>query len=200
MDKIISVEKKHLKRAGEMLSMAFYNDPVYKYFTPDDKARLNNSYKILFFVLQHGLKYGNITAISDDINALLLWFPPDTGCFNTIPQIQCGALNLPFQIGFKSFMRSFAYNEVSEKLHNKHMKKTDYYLYVLAVRPEQQGKGYSSVLMRHFLNRIDFSKNRIYLETSNEKNIPIYEHFGFKIIAEIAMPKWNIKIWPMIKD
>ena len=119
---IVPIEKNNLKKVAEMLSIAFYDDPLYRYFTPNDKLRGKNSYNIFTFVLNHGVKYGKIISESENINAMLLWYPPNNKCFELISQVKCGALALPFKIGFNSLMRAYNYSQIIELLHNKYLK------------------------------------------------------------------------------
>ena len=44
-----------------------------------------------------------------------------------------------------------------------------------------QGKGYGSRLMKAVLKKADENNKKIYIE-SEERNIKIYEHYGFKVI------------------
>jgi hypothetical protein len=39
-----------------------------------------------------------------------------------------------------------------------------------------------------------------YLSTQNERNVPIYMHFGFKIIEENKIPGSEVNTWAMLRD
>lgn len=54
-----------------------------------------------------------------------------------------------------------------------------YYLNVLGVHPDHQGKGIGAKLLAHTLRECDEKKIGAYLETGNPNNIPFYEKFGF---------------------
>jgi hypothetical protein len=38
-----------------------------------------------------------------------------------------------------------------------------------------------------------------YLETIDEENISLYEHFGFKVVEKSAVPKTNLTNWAMLR-
>jgi len=38
-----------------------------------------------------------------------------------------------------------------------------------------------------------------FLDTNNEKNLPIYERFGFKILEEYQIPDTNLVNWAMLR-
>ena len=58
-------------------------------------------------------------------------------------------------------------------------------LEVLAVAPGQQGKGIGRRLLDHVhQNHLDNNISGIYLLTGEEKNVKIYERFGYKVVEE----------------
>jgi GNAT superfamily N-acetyltransferase len=47
-----------------------------------------------------------------------------------------------------------------------------------------QGRGVGGALLRAFCARMDAEGSASYLETDKPENVSIYEHFGFRTIAE----------------
>jgi hypothetical protein len=39
-----------------------------------------------------------------------------------------------------------------------------------------------------------------YLETHDEKNVPLYEHFGFKVIEKANIPDLDVINWAMLRE
>ena len=58
-----------------------------------------------------------------------------------------------------------------------------YTIEYFATKPEMQGKGIGSKVMRFLLAKIDKENKKCYLECE-EKNRKLYEHYGFKMIKE----------------
>ena len=56
------------------------------------------------------------------------------------------------------------------------------------MRPEHQGKGLGTALLRPGLEHADALRLPAYLESSNERNVPLYERHGFAVIAEHVLP------------
>src|SRR5438270_334685 len=71
-----------------------------------------------------------------------------------------------------------------------------WYLQAIGTDPARQGKGYGGVVMRHQLTFVDAAGLPAYLESSKEKNIPIYASFGFEVTGEIRLPGGPI-LYPM---
>jgi ribosomal protein S18 acetylase RimI-like enzyme len=77
----------------------------------------------------------------------------------------------------------------------KHM-----YLHILGVDPQHQGKGYAGKLLKPMLARLYKEKLACYLETLDEKNVGLYEHFGFKLIEESVIPGTTLTNRAMLRE
>ena len=54
----------------------------------------------------------------------------------------------------------------------------------IGVHPERQGRGVGKVLLGSFLKSVDEQRLPSYLETDVDRNVVLYEKFGFKVIAQ----------------
>jgi ribosomal protein S18 acetylase RimI-like enzyme len=68
----------------------------------------------------------------------------------------------------------------------------------IGVVPELQGRGIGSKLMVKCCERIDSQKDASYLETDRPENLPFYQRFGFKVIAEERI--LGVMNWFMWRD
>ncbi len=66
-----------------------------------------------------------------------------------------------------------------------HLAEPHWYLPLIAADPARQGQGLGTALMEAAIARIDADGRPAYLESSNPRNIPLYERFGFERIGEI---------------
>ena len=62
-----------------------------------------------------------------------------------------------------------------------------WYLPLVGVEPNAQGRGLGGALMRHAVARCDQEDAPAYLESSNPRNISLYERHGFEVMGEIQM-------------
>jgi GNAT superfamily N-acetyltransferase len=85
----------------------------------------------------------------------------------------------------------------TELMHNKYASEAHYYLDNLAVLPEEQGKDFSSQLMRSIIDKADSDGVMAYTDTVTGENIPLYEHFGFQVMEEHAVEKTGITVWAL---
>ena len=54
--------------------------------------------------------------------------------------------------------------------------------------------------MKPLLNYFKLNKKICYLETNNDPNVPIYEHFGFKVMEKTIVPNSNVPHYAMLFD
>ena len=76
---------------------------------------------------------------------------------------------------------------VFEKMGSYHPTEPHWYLPFIGVDPFEQGKGYGAALMKHALIPCDRDRVPAYLESSNPKNIPLYERHGFEVLGTIQV-------------
>jgi ribosomal protein S18 acetylase RimI-like enzyme len=69
-----------------------------------------------------------------------------------------------------------------------------YHLYLIGVLPEHQGKGEASKLMNYMIERMQFKKIPIYLETAKLKNVEIYKKKGFREYDTINREDINLHL------
>ena len=58
-------------------------------------------------------------------------------------------------------------------------------LNVLGIDPDYQGKGLGGALLRHATDICDRDGALAYLESSNLRNVPLYERHGFEVLGTI---------------
>jgi ribosomal protein S18 acetylase RimI-like enzyme len=71
---------------------------------------------------------------------------------------------------------------------------------MIGVKPEFQGKGYGARLIRPVLERMDKQGLACYLETQDTQDVPIYEHYGFRIIDESLIPGTGLISRAMLRE
>ena len=181
-----------------LLADAFLQDPMCKYLY--NSMDVNKEYdavkKVFSFMYKLGKAYGHLITTKNE-EGIIVYTKSYVVCKSLTNQLKIGAIPLLFNIGIKNFIRSLRYDAYSQKMHTKHAKKDDIYLYIIAVNPSHHRKGFGSTLICDLQQTLK-PNQRIYLETSNPNNIPFYEKFGFKILEDFVVPKSDVHIWPMV--
>src|SRR5208283_2506918 len=113
--------------------------------------------------------------------------------------LRAGAVSLPSYCGWQYLVRNAAMERHFGRLRHEIVPKRHIYLALLAVTPDFQGQGLASRLIKPVLERLDSLKLPSYLETQNERNVAIYQHFGFKLTKETLIPKTDLKMYLMLR-
>ena len=79
------------------------------------------------------------------------------------------------------------------------MPQDGWYVYDLVVRQNMQHKGLAKRMLQPFLNYLDVTKQSVYLETHEERNVPFYNHFGFSVAETGQVPHSNLSHFGMVR-
>lgn len=75
-----------------------------------------------------------------------------------------------------------------------------WYLSIVGVLPEFQGKGLGGDLIKDVLKKTDCMKMQTYLETFTPRNMTFYERLGYREIESFHEPTTNAEYWLMIRE
>lgn len=186
-------------KASDVLANAFQDDPFYRFVIPDDNRRSKNLRWLMGKVVDYSMLYGEAHT-TPGVEGVICWLPPGETELRMGRIIRVGLPTIIPRFGFAGYRRfddSMAY---SGKIHKSSVKEPHWYLWAIGVHPEYQGKGIGGKLLRPVLARAGRTRTPCYLETHNQRNIPFYEKFGFRIVEEGRVPEHNLPIWAMLKE
>lgn len=198
MGNIQPLSRELADRAAITLERAFSADPMFQWLFPDPLRR-SRSLKILNRVpIDYGMRRGRVTH-SEDGRAVAIWFPP--GQPVTVGgMIRSGFLGVPLRIGVRPFARFMRANGVMERIHKREMPEPHWYLLIVGVDPELQGRGLGSELVREGLARADEMDSPCYLETSDERNLAFYQRLGFRVLEKVTLGGGGPAGWAMRRE
>lgn len=175
---IQTVDQSDRGRATSTQLMAFSSDPIMRWLWPEPDAYVRH-----FPGLVHGFggrAFENRTAhASEGFRGGSLWLPPGVG-----PDDE--ALEALFRATVPEPARSEILS-VLEQMSAAHPHEPHWHLAFLGVDPAWHGQGVGAALLRHALERIDGKGLQAYLESSNPRNVPLYQRHGFEMIREIRV-------------
>jgi ribosomal protein S18 acetylase RimI-like enzyme len=147
--------------------------------------------------LRHDVVYGEVYAISPKLEGIAAWVHSDKADRTLWRLLWSGAyfIKLDKETDEK---RKIVHNLCAE-MHNRHVTGQHWYLEFIGTEPEFRGKGYASQLLRPMLARLDKERLPCYLETQNPDKIPLYEHFGFKVMEEGVIPGSPVKQFAVLR-
>ena len=162
----------------DTIVLSFAADPIARWCWPDPHEYLVN---MPSFTRAFG---GNAFAhhaahCTEDISGVALWLPagvhPDEEAMGEVMENAIEAatredLHALFEQGAK-------YHPDGEY----------WFLPLIGVDPACQGRGYGSALLAHALQQCDEQQLPAYLDSSNPRNISLYQRHGFEILATLQV-------------
>jgi len=198
LDNLFPLTKSQIKPASRVLARAFQDDPLWTYFIPDKLIRKSKLHYVSDFLVSYGVLYGQSYATSG-LEGVAVWVSPEQGELTLWRMIRCGVFSLYFNIGRNAVSRVNFSLDFFGKVHHRLAPFPHWYLGLIGVAPEFRGRGYASALIKPMLARIDKEHLPCYLETVNEKNVPVYEHYGFEVVESGTIPSSSVNYWAMLR-
>ena len=193
------VQKKDIDRLAEVAADAYQDYPLHNWFTKG-KYDAKASKLLMQITLKTMTKDAVIYADSEEINGFAAWLPFGFTGNKAVPFLMNGGLSLILHSGFGLIARLSAYESYAMNLKKEFTDNYDWYLFNLSIKKDAQGKGIASKLMRPMLEFCDNEKMVAYLETNKEKNIGLYQHYGFDLMKEELIPKTPVMHYAMVRN
>ena len=165
-----------------ILANSFDDNKSINYIIKQDKKRNQRIRKLMEYSFEVCYLFGDVF-LTDDKKGCALILLPDKKRTN-FKSILLDAKLIITCTGLSNVGKAMSRETKIKKLHPKELM---YYLWFIGVDKKEQNKGIGSALLKEIINQ-GISMNRsVYLETSNMRNIPWYEKFGFKIYNELEL-------------
>ncbi len=183
---------------GEVLADAFAEDPVFAWLIPPRLPGRDNRMRAFFTSMSRGyLRQGKPCFLGEDATAAALWAAPGAW---TMPLSQILLEAAPNALALRGrLLRALRTQLHIERLHAG-QPRPHWYLGYLGTRRDRQGQGLGTQMLREVLTRLDTDGVPAYLESSNERNLPLYERNGFRVVGELQALGHGPTIWRMWRE
>ena len=192
------VDKKDLDRMADIAADAYQDYPLHNWFTKGKYDKIASKL-IMQISLKTMTEDAVIYADSEEMNGFAVWLPLGFTGSKTIPFLASGGLKLIFHSGLGIIGRLLTYENYAMNLKKEFTDNYDWYLYNLSIKKDAQGKGIGSKLIRPMLQFCDDEKMVAYLETNKEKNVGLYQHYGFALKREEVIPGTPVTHYAMVR-
>lgn len=161
-----------------VITLAFSGDPMARWAFPDPAKYLAAMPEVARAFGGNGFAHGTAHLVDGGL-AAAMWLPPgvhpdsDRLAALTEEHVPEGRLGDMMQ--------------VFEQMEAYHPADPCWYLPLIGVDPACQGRGFGSALLRYALDRCDREGSPAYLESSNPRNVPLYQRHGFEIMGTIQV-------------
>jgi ribosomal protein S18 acetylase RimI-like enzyme len=161
-----------------VITLAFTTDPVARWANPEPTKYLAVMPLVARAFGGNGFAHGSVYVADDGVGAAM-WLPPGVEPDGE----RLGALiteTAPADI-IDDLMA------VLDQAGHSHPEEPHWYLPLFGVDPAMHGRGIGSALLTHALRRADADGVPAYLESSNPRNIDLYQRHGFEILRTIQV-------------
>jgi ribosomal protein S18 acetylase RimI-like enzyme len=181
---VLLLDRENILDAAAVLGRAFRDDPMVVAILANVSPEIRmKRLRVMFAAdLKTCTRMGLPLQVreNDSIDCAAIVYPPGVYPLPTFSQL--GIL-------LKSVVRNGVYGlnrwlTVLGRFEKRHPKDTHYYLEFIGVDPTQQGKGLGTSLLDDLSSRADQENVGCYLETSNPRNVLLYQRFGYDTVAE----------------
>ena len=171
------------------IATAFTTDPVARFAMPEPELYLSMASIFVTGMAGPAFEHGS-AYVAEGFAGAALWLPPgvhaDAAELGEHMATRMAAERLPDMAATMEAMAA------------SHPEEPHWYLPLIGVDPIAQGRGIGAALMKHALARIDADGACAYLESSNPRNISLYERFGFERTGEIRKGAGPV-VTPMVR-
>ena len=180
------------------LEKAFFNDPLFEFFWPDEKERSLKMGSVLEFFLKASSRVftldGPVGACAAVVGACGPGeYPPSfRSVLSVAPTFVKMMVRLWISDGIGILRQFMSIYFEAEKMRPK---LPYWYIVVIGVDPGQQGKNFGGNLLKRILQKADEQQVPVYLECSNPKSLDFYIRHGFSIIHEVRPCDGGPLIW-----
>ena len=200
-------KEEELERVKELLTVCFAEDPLYCHLIPDEDTRKRLLPELFSCDLTEFYETCQIYADSSEINGILI-VSDEAEPYNlfkyylteTQAALRTDGYLIKEDPTLKTFWnfimgRDYLNSRWTDQLHQNNR----LHIIYLAVNPEMQHHGIAAQMMEEVIDYADQNHMMISLETHNEKNVAMYEHFGFKLFG-IVKKHFELKQYCLIRQ
>lgn len=207
-DKLYRVKKRDLKRLEKLLTLCFAKDPLYCKLIPDEETRKRLMPELFQCDMTEFFETCEIFADSPEINSILV-VSDESEPYNLVKyyltevraQLETDGYLIKEDPSLKTLHnfimgKDYLNSRWTDQLHQEER----LHIIYLAVAPEKQGHGYGGLLLQEAIAYAHSHRLMISLETHNEKNVALYQHFGFKIFGILERKPFDLKQYCMVRE
>lgn len=185
-------ESRHVSSAALLLARAFESDPIIRFFFGPTGDVVGSASTFFSILLRARIALGMPALVALEEGEVLgaaMGYPPEHPDWPAELESEWEGL----EAAVEGLTLRFEVYESISKLH--HPEAPHFYLGVLGVKPEAQGRGVGSKLLAAFrdLSISDPTSTGVYLETANPDSRRLYERYGYAVLGEGSLgeaPLW----------
>lgn len=170
---------------ADVLASAFADDPLMAWMFTDPAKAAIHRHQFFEIGARSGIAGGHVHLLvdGDEVVAAAVWSAPGRQLFGGPFGEQVGVLVLAAE-----GERAGEVGEGLAPMRELRPEEPHFYLGLLGVTAERRGGGLGGRLLAASLEVVDRFGAIAHLESSNARNVSLYERAGFEVVVELEMP------------
>ena len=179
-----------LRQMCRTATVAFADDPVLRWFYPDDAAYAASAPRAFHHLAARSVILDGAFTTDDGV-AVGIFFPPGRPEVDADPLPGGTPPGPELRARFDAFGVALAEHTPAEP---------HWYLNVLATHPDWQRQGLGAAIIAPIGEVCRRDGLALYLETETPENVAYYSHLGFRVRSEWDLPLDGPHLWGMIRE
>lgn len=196
---LISLPIGSLDSAVDLLTRAFFQDPLMIFDLPNSTQRKAILSGMMRTCLRYCLVKGEVS-VTPEMEAVGCWIPPCRNGLNPLDWIRAGWNAFNRFPSLPSLGKILSIERKVDQVHHQLISHPHWYLMLLAVDPDHQGKGFGKRMLDWPGEARSFASAPVYLETMNPQNVSFYQKQGFSLVHEEKLTEPNLWFWGFLKE
>lgn len=186
-----------VESAAQVIAHSFVEDPLTSFMLPFKATRVKTLLKFFRVYAEINIKAGRGFGVGEPLQGVAFWKFPEQDSLSISVKSLGKLLPLLFTMYPLGYFRAKKVIDQTDTLHSKHAPDPHFYLDNLGVLASSRGQGLSSKLIRPVLQMADEQKVAAYTDTVTKANVPLYEHFGFRLVEESFIKSTGITVYAL---
>ena len=194
---VVRIKEAQIEATGALLARAFHFDPLAVHMIPDPDERARSLPLHFCAFVRLGYLSGQVFTTRGTPQGAAVWFGPGGWELGPEQLEEAGVNRLEHQLPQGAFGRLLSFFEHVDTFHKRDVPAEHWYLAILGVDPDLQGRRIGRGLLDPVFRRADESRLPCYLETGTESNVPYYRKLGFEVLVEGVEPGSGLRFWTL---
>jgi len=192
---VIELDKARLGEAVDLLVAAFADDPGYRHFANAARSDYRHRLRLWFregTAVQEASGQPVLGVLDGGQLAGVAVIQAPGASFPVLAQVRW-LLTLSWQISPLTTWRTYRNMRATVRCHPAD---PHYYLPILGVHPNHQGKGFGRLLLDELHARSERhpASTGVCLETENPANVAMYRHFGYRVTHRLTVGRLPVTV------
>ncbi len=197
---VSDISPHEIDETANTLFCAFQNDPMMQYIFDGEENYQSKGPAVIKTWIAYCVRYGKAFRTSGFESVGIRRKPGDLK-MSLWRILRSGMIKTPQLIGKDGLKRIETLEKAltEQKIKNMGNKKF-WYCWVLGTKPEKQGYGFGSAIMRRTFELAKNDNLPCYLETVTESALSVHKKKGYQLLSEFLIPDSQLKIFCMLKQ